>query len=87
MTDKDYFICPNCGKELPTDAKHCPECGSDDNTGWKDDLNADIPQEYTDEDYENFIQKEFGKKKHKLGWLIIAIIVIIAILIIFTYIK
>ena len=28
------FICPNCGAEVPVSAKACPECGSDEKTGW-----------------------------------------------------
>jgi hypothetical protein len=33
----DYFICPNCGAEVPMKALACPECGSDDRTGWSED--------------------------------------------------
>jgi hypothetical protein len=32
----DYFICPHCGAEVPADALACPECGSDDETGWSE---------------------------------------------------
>lgn len=31
------FDCPNCGAEVPAGALSCPECGSDENTGWKED--------------------------------------------------
>jgi NMD protein affecting ribosome stability and mRNA decay len=27
-------ICPNCGADVPRNAKACPECGSDENSGW-----------------------------------------------------
>lgn len=30
----DYFICPHCGARVDIDAVVCPECGSDDTTGW-----------------------------------------------------
>ena len=33
----DYFICPNCGAEVPLRSLACPECGSDDRTGWSED--------------------------------------------------
>ncbi|MHC4268304.1 MAG: zinc-ribbon domain-containing protein [Planctomycetota bacterium] len=33
----DYFCCPNCGAEVPIKAKSCPDCGSDENTGWSDE--------------------------------------------------
>ncbi len=42
----DYFGCPNCGAEVPIKAKSCPDCGSDENTGWSEDTmydGLDIP--------------------------------------------
>lgn len=33
----DYFVCPNCGTEVPGKAKACLECGSDENTGWSEE--------------------------------------------------
>lgn len=33
----NYFVCPNCGEEVPEGALACPECGSDSNTGWSED--------------------------------------------------
>lgn len=35
------FVCPNCGADVPGNAKSCPECGSDENTGWSDDTYLD----------------------------------------------
>lgn len=37
----DYFVCPNCGAAVPLKAKACPECGSDENTGWSEDTMYD----------------------------------------------
>ncbi|MGR3318626.1 MAG: zinc-ribbon domain-containing protein [Candidatus Anammoxibacter sp.] len=37
----DYFVCPNCGVELPLKAIVCSECGSDENTGWSDETMYD----------------------------------------------
>lgn len=37
----DYFVCPNCGAEVSPKAKACPECGSDENTGWSEDTMYD----------------------------------------------
>ncbi len=37
----DYFICPNCGSEVPIKALSCPECGSDEKTGWSEDTMYD----------------------------------------------
>ena len=62
----DYFVCAHCGTEVRPDAKVCPECGSDDQTGWSEDADqwaVDIPAGYAldDEfDYEEFVQREFG---------------------------
>lgn len=32
----DPFLCPNCGARVPARAKACPECGSDQETGWSE---------------------------------------------------
>ncbi len=37
----DYFVCPNCGAEVPVKALSCPECGSDEETGWSEDTMYD----------------------------------------------
>jgi hypothetical protein len=31
-----YFACPHCGAKVPADASACPECGSDNETGWSE---------------------------------------------------
>jgi len=33
----DYFVCPNCYADVPWNAAACPECGSDEETGWAED--------------------------------------------------
>ncbi|MEP6664332.1 MAG: zinc ribbon domain-containing protein [Verrucomicrobiota bacterium] len=56
--------CPNCGTDLPRNARVCPECGSDENSGWSDEAamsGLDLPEE--DFDYEKFVENEFGRKK------------------------
>ncbi len=43
----DFFICPNCGAEVPLKALACPECGSDENTGWSEETmydDIDLPE-------------------------------------------
>ena len=37
----DYFICPNCGAKVPVKSLSCPECGSDEKTGWSEDTMYD----------------------------------------------
>ncbi len=56
-------ICPNCGAEVPRNARACPECGSDDQTGWSDEAangGLDLPDERFD--YDDFVKREFGGK-------------------------
>jgi hypothetical protein len=65
-------ICPNCGAEVPRNAKACPECGSDEQTGWSEETKADgldLPEEKFD--YEDYVKREFGPKKvvpHGISW-------------------
>ena len=33
----DQFTCPHCDAEVPFDANVCPECGSDEHTGWSEE--------------------------------------------------
>jgi uncharacterized membrane protein YvbJ len=78
--------CPNCGAEVPPNAKACPECGSDESTGWSDSAHADhlgIPDENFD--YDKFVEEEFGDGKSKgsglkIFWgIVIGIIVILLV--------
>lgn len=56
-------ICPHCGAEVPKNAKACPECGSDETTGWSEETASgglDLPDQ--DFDYDEFVGREFGSK-------------------------
>jgi hypothetical protein len=65
-------ICPVCGEDVPRNAKACPECGADEQSGWKEDaLEIDAVGGDADEfDYDRFVQEEFGGKVSKpaIGW-------------------
>jgi hypothetical protein len=86
-------ICPNCGAVVPPKAKACPECGSDDETGWSaearqsNELDLGIPDE--DFDYDKFVEEEFGGKNappsriHWVWW-IIAVMIVLAVIIAWT---
>ena len=53
-------ICPNCGEEVPSGAKACPECGADEKTGWSDEAryeNLGIPDDSFD--YDEYVRREF----------------------------
>jgi hypothetical protein len=78
--------CPNCGADVPPNAKSCPECGSDENTGWSDEAhfgNLGLPDE--DFDYEDFTKREFGSKSPvprglHWWWWVVAIVLLAAFL-------
>ncbi len=60
----DYFICPNCGAEVPIKALSCPECGSDEKTGWSEDTmydGLDLPafEETRDKSSKSLLQNKF----------------------------
>jgi uncharacterized membrane protein YvbJ len=60
MPGNRSFLCPNCGSEVPANAKACPECGSDEKTGWSEETSydeADIPND-EDFDYDELLEKE-----------------------------
>ncbi|MGH7952742.1 MAG: zinc-ribbon domain-containing protein [Limisphaerales bacterium] len=74
-------ICPNCGAEISPNAKACPECGSDENTGWSETArydNLNLPGEQFD--HEDFVKREFGGEQfiprgiHWFWWLVAVII-------------
>ena len=54
-------VCPKCGAEVPPQAKACPECGSDETTGWSEQARydeLDLPDDPFD--YGDFVKREFG---------------------------
>lgn len=76
-------ICPNCGAVVPRNAKSCPECGADEETGWSDSAqaaNLGIPDEKFD--YDEFVKEEFGQSPkprgiHWLWWLTALVLVLL----------
>jgi hypothetical protein len=53
-------ICPNCGEKIPRNARACPGCGSDEETGWSEAPQTgglDLPDE--EFDYNDFVKREF----------------------------
>jgi hypothetical protein len=75
--------CPQCGADVPPNAKACPECGSDENTGWSETAYADrldLPDENFDHD--EFVKREFDKERvvpqgiHWFWWLVALLLLI-----------
>jgi hypothetical protein len=66
-------VCANCGADIPPNAKACPECGADEETGWSHATaeGLDLPDENFN--YEEFVKREFGGEKkspvpHGIRW-------------------
>jgi len=80
---RDEFICPNCGADVPPNAKACPECGSDEKTGWSDNTVYDgtgieDPEEF---DYEDWKRREVGgrgprRSRKQWFWWVVGIAVL-----------
>jgi hypothetical protein len=83
MKTNKTFLCPVCGGEVPAGAAACPNCGSDERTGWSDtsyldgiDLGAD------DDEYNELIEQEFpttSPKKRSLSWVAIVAATLLAL--------
>jgi uncharacterized membrane protein YvbJ len=57
-------VCPNCGAEVPSGAKACRECGSDEKTGWSEAAHYDhlgLPDQNFD--YDDFVKRELGEER------------------------
>ena len=77
-------VCPNCGAFLPRAAKACPECGSDEKTGWSEKAHADklgLPDENFN--YDEFVKEEFApslarpRSIHWLWWFTALLLVVL----------
>jgi uncharacterized membrane protein YvbJ len=83
--------CPNCGAEVSPNAKACPECGSDENTGWSETASADnlgLPDENFD--YKEFVKNEFGSgpaKPHGIGWLWWLVALVLVGLFLYSFLR
>jgi len=82
--------CPNCGEDVPPNAKACPECGADESTGWSETAYAadlDLPLSDEEFDYEEYKKREFGTASRPNGlawyWWLTAVLILLAILFFF----
>jgi zinc-ribbon domain len=80
--------CPNCGADVPPNAKSCPECGSDEKTGWAEDAytsNLGLPDE--EFDYEDFVKEAFTGRRRPRGiawyWWVTALLLVILLAFLF----
>ncbi len=73
---------------MPPNAKACPECGSDEQTGWSERATGQrlgLPDE--EFDYDKFVAEEFGEPKREVRphgisrfWWVIAVGVVLLFL-------
>jgi len=78
--------CPNCGADVPRNARACPGCGADENTGWSEHAYAsglELPDESFD--HKEFTKREFGTRKAiphgvKWYWWLVAIGIVVVFL-------
>jgi hypothetical protein len=85
-------VCPNCGAEVPPDAKACPECGSDEQTGWSEAAASSglgLPGE-EDFDCDDFKKREFGGEEGvprgiSWYWWIVGVVVLAVLLGLFLW--
>lgn len=77
--------CPNCGADVPPDARVCPECGADENTGWNDRattqrLGASDPDDFDPEEFE--ADESVGAARTGLPrkWILVAVGLLVALL-------
>jgi hypothetical protein len=76
--------CPNCGADVPANARACPGCGADEQTGWSEAARTDglgLPDENFD--YEEFVKQEFGGEGAKPRgvhwvWWVVALVLAVA---------
>ena len=82
--------CLNCGAAVPPDAKACPECGADEETGWGEGARhaeLGLPDDHFD--YDSFVKREFAGPSAKpegisWWWWIVVIALIVALVIYFV---
>lgn len=84
-------VCPNCGADVPRNAKACPECGSDETTGWSEtayESSLGLPDE--EFDHGEFVKEEFGTRRAKprgVGWFWWVAALLLTILLLFLFLH
>lgn len=82
-------ICPVCGEDVPPNALACPECGADEQSGWKEGAeyeSLDLPGE--EFDYDQFVENEFGtgrplkKSSRQWFWWVAAVLVLVGLILV-----
>ncbi len=86
----ETFLCPNCGAEVPVGSASCPECGSDERTGWSEDTlydGLDLPDP-DDFDYDEWLRRETGGERFPArSWGIAAVAVAAVLLLLYLLLS
>ncbi len=75
----DSFLCPNCGGHVPGGATACPDCGSDDETGWSADTlydDLDLPDPPQTLEHLEAAEQDGGPARKRLFWSAVTILLI-----------
>jgi zinc-ribbon domain len=84
-------VCPNCGADVPRNAKVCPECGSDETTGWSETAyESSLGSPNKEFDYDKFVGEEFGVRRAKprgVGWFWWVVALLLTILLLFLFLH
>ena len=75
--------CPTCGASVPAGAKSCPECGSDERTGWDEETTRydglDLPDAAFEDD-ETPRRRAAGQTPSIFWWVVaIGVLLVIAV--------
>ncbi len=65
MKSAQTINCPYCGETIPRNATACPQCGSDEQTGWSEGTYLDGIDLGDDVDYEELRRNEFFSGSHR----------------------
>jgi hypothetical protein len=81
-------VCPNCGADVPPNARACPECGADEQTGWSEEAHTGglgLPDR--EFDYNDSVEREFGRPQAKPRgirwfWWVAALVMVAALVLV-----
>ena len=72
-----------CGADVPPNARACPDCGADEETGWSETaryqgMGIPVDEEF---DYDEYVKREFEgakpQRKRKALWTAVAIVILL----------
>ena len=66
MNTDDMIHCPYCGESIKRDAKACPNCGSDEMTGWSEFSYMDGIDTVDEEEYDEIYENEFSEVRSRM---------------------